>query len=210
MTIAYDTQASTPTRARRSATPTDAAAAQRLREAITPYLDLNRLRKLVAASGDLSNAMVAGTAAPEVQDLLELLAALLRPGARQQVRTPDDIAALLMVEMAYLDQEQLRVACLDNKNRIQRIVTVYQGNVNSSIIRVGEVFKEALRLNSVAIIVAHNHPSGDGLSPSPEDILITRQLVEAGKLLDCELLDHLLIGRGSWTSMRQKGLGFPT
>lgn len=209
MTVAYTPQSTTKPARRATARPADAAAARRLREAIAPYLDLAHLRRLVAAGGDLSHALAQGTPAPEVLDLLELLSVLLKPGERQQIKSPADIAAVLMVEMAHLDQEQLRVVCLNTKNQVQRVVTVYQGNVNASIIRVGEVFKEALRLNSAAVIVAHNHPSGDGLTPSPEDILVTRQIFEAGKLLDCELLDHLLIGRGSWTSLRQKGLGFP-
>jgi len=85
--------------------------------------------------------------------------------------------------------------------------TVYVGSLNASLIRVGEVFKEPLRLNSASIIVAHNHPSGQP-DPSPEDELITRQIVEAGKLLSCEVLDHLIIGQGRWLSLRQKGLGF--
>jgi hypothetical protein len=210
MTIAYTTKTTRTTITRRAAAPADAQAARRLREAIAPYLDLAALRRLVASGGDLHAALAQGTTTPEVDGLLELLGVLLDPGQRRPIRSPNDIAALLLVEMATLDQEQLRVVCLNNKNHIQRIVTVYQGNVNASIIRVGEIFKEALRLNSVGIIVAHNHPSGDGLHPSPEDILITRQIYDAGQLLDCHLLDHLLIGRGTWTSLREKGLGFPT
>jgi DNA repair protein RadC len=197
MTIAYTTKTTRTTTTRRTAAPADAQAARRLREAIAPYLDLTALRRLVASGGDLHEALAQGTTAPEVHGLLELLGVLLDPGQRRQIRSPNDIAALLLVEMATLDQEQLRVVCLNNKNHIQRIVTVYQGNVNASIIRIGEIFKEALRLNSVGIIVAHNHPSGDGLNPSTEDILITRQIYDAGKLLDCHLLDHLLIGRGT-------------
>lgn len=73
--------------------------------------------------------------------------------------------------------------------------------------RVGEVFRDAVRRNSTAVIVAHNHPSGDP-TPSPEDILVTRQIVEAGKLLDVEVMDHIVCGRGRWLSMRERGLGF--
>ena len=124
-----------------------------------------------------------------------------------QIRSPADIAALLLPDMQGLDQEELRVVCLSTKNHVQKVVTVYRGNVNSSMIRVGEVFKAAIRLNSTAMIIAHNHPSGDP-TPSPEDVLVTRQIVEAGQLLDIDILDHLVIGRGRWISMRERGLGF--
>jgi DNA repair protein RadC len=126
---------------------------------------------------------------------------------RYQIRSPADAATMLMVEMSALDQEVLRVVLLDTKNRVQQTSDVYRGSVNSAQIRVGEVFKEAVRRNSAALIVCHNHPSGDP-TPSPEDILVTRQIVEAGKLLDCEVLDHLVIGKGRYVSMRERGLGF--
>jgi DNA repair protein RadC len=135
--------------------------------------------------------------------------ALLRPAAGERIKSPADMAALLMVDMGHLDQEQLRVACLDTKNKIQKVHVVYQGSLNASLIRVGEIYKEPLKLNSAAIIVAHNHPSGEP-APSPEDVLVTRQLIEAGNLLDVELLDHLVIGQGRWVSMREKGLGWGT
>ncbi len=128
---------------------------------------------------------------------------------RFQVRSPADAATLLMVEMGHLDQEHLRTVLLDTKNKVQQIATIYIGSLNSAVIRVGEVFKSAIRHNSAALIVAHNHPSGDP-TPSPEDVLITRQIVEAGKLLDVDVLDHLVIGRGRYVSMRERGLGFAT
>lgn len=112
-----------------------------------------------------------------------------------------------MLDMMALDQEELWVACLDTKNRLQKIAKVYRGSVNSAQIRVGEIFKEAIRLNAPAIVVAHNHPSLDP-SPSPEDILITRQIVDAGKLLDIDTLDHLVIGGNRFVSLRERGLGF--
>jgi DNA repair protein RadC len=126
---------------------------------------------------------------------------------RPQIKSPADVAALLMAEMGHLDQEHLRTVLLDTKNRVMAIPTIYIGSVNTAVIRVGEVFKEAIRRNATAMIVVHNHPSSD-CTPSPEDILVTRQIVEAGKLLDCECLDHLVIGRSTFTSMREKGLGF--
>jgi DNA repair protein RadC len=147
--------------------------------------------------------------AATVKAALEIGRRLLIAGIdeRPQIKSPADVANLLLLEMSHLDQEQLRTVLLDTKNRVQTIATVYVGSVNSAQIRVGEVFREAVRRNSTAMIVAHNHPSGDP-SPSPEDILVTRQIVEAGKLLDIELLDHLIIGRGRYVSMRERGLGF--
>jgi DNA repair protein RadC len=127
---------------------------------------------------------------------------------RPQIKSPADVANLLLLEMGHLEQEQLRAVLLDTKNRVQEIATIYVGSVNSAQVRVGEVFRDAIRRNSAALIVAHNHPSGDP-TPSPEDILVTRQIVEAGRLLDVEVLDHLVIGRGRYVSMRERGLGFP-
>jgi DNA repair protein RadC len=126
---------------------------------------------------------------------------------RFQIRSPSDAALLMQVEMAHLDQEHLRAICLDTKNRVLKVHTVYVGSLNSSVVRVGEVFKEAIRLNSAAIIVVHNHPSGDP-TPSPEDIQVTREIVQAGRLLDVEVLDHLVIGSGRFVSMRERGMGF--
>ena len=128
---------------------------------------------------------------------------------RRQIKSPADIADLLLLEMSHLDQEQLRTVLLDTKNRIQAINTVYIGSLNMSMVRVGEVFKEAVRRNSSALIVVHNHPSGDA-TPSPEDVLVTREIVQAGKLLDTDVLDHLIIGHGVWVSLRERGLGFDT
>lgn len=167
---------------------------------------------LGAEYGELSRLRGMGTAkAATVKAALEIgrRLILVGPDERYQIKSPADAATLLMLEMSHLDQEHLRAVLLDTKNRVQQVVTVYIGSVNSAMIRVGEVFKEAVRRNSAALILAHNHPSGDP-TPSPEDILVTRQIVEAGKLLDCEVLDHLVIGRGRYVSMRERGLGFPT
>ena len=128
---------------------------------------------------------------------------------RLQVKSPTDIVNLLMLEMSHLDQEHLRTVLLDTKNRVQAISTVYIGSLNASMIRVGEIFKEAVRRNSAALIVVHNHPSGVP-EPSPEDVLETREIVSAGKLLDIDALDHLIIGHGTWVSLRERGLGFDT
>jgi DNA repair protein RadC len=114
---------------------------------------------------------------------------------------------MLIAEMSHLDQEHFRVVILDTKNRVQKVHTVYIGTLNSALIRTGEVFKEAIRLNAAAIILSHNHPSGEP-TPSPEDVLVTRQIVQAGQMLEIEVLDHLVIGNGRFVSMRERGLGF--
>jgi len=145
----------------------------------------------------------------QIKAALELGRRLLvaSPQERPQVRSPADAANLLMLEMSLLAQEQMRVILLDSKNRVLAIPTVYQGSLNTSLVRVGELFREAIRQNCAAIIVVHNHPSGDP-TPSPEDVLVTKQIVEAGKLLDIEVLDHLVIGRQRYVSLKERGLGF--
>ena len=127
---------------------------------------------------------------------------------KPQIRTPADAANLLMPEMSLLEQEHLRVILLDTKNRVLGTPTIYVGSLNTSLIRVGELFRNAIRANCAAVIVCHNHPSGD-VSPSPEDVAVTRQIVEAGKLLDIELLDHIIVGHGGrFASLKERGLGF--
>jgi DNA repair protein RadC len=147
--------------------------------------------------------------AAQVKAALEIGRRLLlaQPEQRPQITSPADVANLLMIEMAHLEQEHLRVVLLNTKNYVLKIETVYIGSINSSAVRIGEVFKTALKQNSAAIIVVHNHPSGDP-TPSPEDVAVTRQLVEAGKLLDVDVLDHLVIGQGRWVSLRERRLGF--
>ncbi len=130
-----------------------------------------------------------------------------RPDERPQIRSPADAANLLMMEMSLLDQEHLRLLLLDTKNRVLEMPTVYIGNLNTSVIRVGELFRYALRVNCAGIIVVHNHPSGDP-TPSPEDVQVTRQIVEAGKLLDVNVLDHLVIGSQKFVSLKERRLGF--
>jgi len=132
---------------------------------------------------------------------------LAQPEERLQVRSPADLAPLLMLELAPLDQETLRVVLLNTKNQVIKFSDVYKGSLNSSLVRVAEVFKEAVRVNAAAIIVAHNHPSGDP-TPSMEDARVTEQIVAAGKLLEIEVLDHLVIGERSYVSLREKRLGF--
>lgn len=122
-----------------------------------------------------------------------------------RVRTPADLAERLLPEMRRLEREELRVAILNTKNAVIGLVTVYVGSLAGSPVRVGEVFRDAVRRQAAAIVVAHNHPSGDP-SPSAEDVRITGELAHAGKILDIELLDHLVIGANSWVSLRSLGV----
>lgn len=109
---------------------------------------------------------------------------------------------------AMLEKEHLRTLLLDRRSRVLEIVEIYQGSVNSSQVRVGEVFRPAIQRLASAIIVCHNHPSADP-TPSPDDVAVTRAMVQAGKLLDIDLLDHLVIGQaGKWVSLKERRLGF--
>jgi len=127
---------------------------------------------------------------------------------RLQIQSPNEAAELLLYRMQHLEQEHLVVLPLDTRNRlIGEPVDVYHGSLNSSLVRIGEVFRPAIRANAAAILIAHNHPSGSP-EPSPEDVAITRAIVEAGQLLDVECLDHLIIGGGRYVSLKSKGLGF--
>lgn len=126
---------------------------------------------------------------------------------RHSVNCPDDIASLVLYEMGALEQEELRVVLLNVRNKVLKIVTVYRGSVNSAQVRVGELFKDAVRHNACSIVVIHNHPSGDP-APSPEDAALTRAIVQAGKLMDIQVLDHLVIGKGRYVSLKERGLGF--
>jgi DNA repair protein RadC len=128
-------------------------------------------------------------------------------GERVQIRSPQDVASMLQLQMGLLEQEHLRVVLLNMKNQVMGVKDVYKGSLNSSLIRVGEVFRDAIKENCAAVIVVHNHPSGDP-TPSPEDVRVTRDLVAAGKLLDIEVLDHLVIGRHKYVSLKEKKLGF--
>ncbi len=133
--------------------------------------------------------------------------ALTTPEERFQVRSPADAANLLMGEMSVLEQEHLRVVLLDTRNRVIAITQVYVGSLNTSVVRVSELFREAVRRNAAAVIIVHNHPSGDP-APSPEDVALTRNVISAGQLLDIEVLDHLVIGQQRFVSLKERGLAF--
>ena len=154
-------------------------------------------------------AGIGPTKAAQIRAALEIGRRLIgvRLADCPQIRGPSDVANLLMLEMGLLEREELRVLVMDTKNNVRKVVTVYQGSLNTAVVRVGEVFTPALRANAAAIIVVHNHPSNDP-TPSPEDVRVTEMLVEAGKLLDVQVLDHVILGRNRYVSLKERGLGF--
>jgi DNA repair protein RadC len=122
---------------------------------------------------------------------------------RYQIRSSADAANLVMQDMMYLDHEQMRILVLDTKNQVIENISRYQGTVNSSVLRTAEIFRPAVIRNCPGVIVCHNHPSGDP-NPSPEDIAVTKQLVEAGIHLDIELVDHIIIGSHRFVSLKER------
>ena len=148
-----------------------------------------------------------------VRENLRLLAEL-RVGYRSasrggqdghQVRSPQSIADLLAPEMEPLLQEQLRVVLLDRRNRVLDVVMVYQGNVGSAVVRMAELFRDAVVANAPAVVLVHNHPSGDP-APSDDDVRITKDAAAAAKLLSIDLLDHVILGHGRFVSLKERGV----
>lgn len=129
------------------------------------------------------------------------------PADRPTIKSPADAAMTLIGEMGTLEQEELRTLILNTKNVLLAIQVVSKGSLNTAQLRVCEVFRDAIRLNAAAILVAHNHPSGDP-TPSADDVSITRLISEAGKLLNIDVLDHLVIAQSRWVSLKERGLGF--
>ncbi len=152
---------------------------------------------------------IGGARAAQLSAAFELGRRLMAdwPASRWSVRAPRDIADRLVLQMGRLEREELRVVLLNTKNVVLRVVTVYQGNVSSSLVRVGELFRDAVRLNAAGAILVHNHPSGDP-TPSPDDLHLTAEALAAGRLLDIELLDHLIVGHDAFVSLRDRGVAF--
>ena len=179
-------------------------------------------RSLLARYGDLASLVQAGpqelaqqakglgpSRAAALHAALELGRRVMveRLGDKPQISSPAAAAQLLMAEIGHLEQEHFRVLYLDTRSRLLGSETLYVGSLNTSHVRVAEVFREAIRRNCASIMIAHNHPSGDP-TPSPEDVEVTRQLVKAGEMLDIEVVDHLIISRQRFVSLRERGLGF--
>ncbi len=129
------------------------------------------------------------------------------PDERPVIQHPSDVAGLVMYEMEAFTQEHLWVILCDTRNRVISTEKIYKGSLNSSTVRIGELFRPAIQRCAASIVIVHNHPSGDP-TPSAEDIALTRGVIQAGKLLDIELLDHVVIGAGRFVSLKERGLAF--
>ncbi len=124
---------------------------------------------------------------------------------KPQIKNPKDVVKLFMPEMNSLEKEHFKGIYLDSRKRIIKQETIFIGSLNDSVIHPREIFKIALDENAAAIILIHNHPSGDP-SPSGSDVEITKELIEAGKLLGIEVLDHIIIGGNKFISLKNKEL----
>ena len=129
------------------------------------------------------------------------------PAGRWSIRGPGDVAERLVAVLGHLEREELRVVLLDTRNGVLAMPTIYVGNVSVALVRIAELFRDAVRLHAARLILVHNHPSGDP-TPSPDDLHMTAEAIAAGRLLDIAVLDHLVIGHGSFTSLRDRGLAF--
>ncbi len=166
----------------------------------------------LARAGDLELESIPGLGPVKVAQLtaaFELGRRLMAdwPSAHWTIRSPRDVAERLVLQMGRLEREELRVVLLNTKNVVLRVSTVYQGNVAASLVRVGELFRDAVRLSASGVILVHNHPSGDP-TPSPDDLHLTAEALAAGRLLDIDLLDHLVIGHDAFVSLRDRGISF--
>lgn len=166
----------------------------------------------LARATDVELELVPGIGAAKAAQLVaafELGRRLLAdwPAGRWTIRSARDVAERLVLQMGRLEREELRVVLLNTKNVVLRVATVYQGNVSSSLVRVGELYRDAVRLNAAGLILVHNHPSGDP-TPSPDDLHLTAEALAAGRLLDIDLLDHLVVGHDAWVSLRDRGVSF--
>lgn len=171
---------------------------------LTKLGGLNGLAKV-----DLATLMtldgVGNAKASQIVAVMELAARLAAEEVKQRttVYSPDDVAQLLLPHLSKQSQETFVVVLLNNRNHLIGTEELYKGAQNGSTVRISEIFTTAVRSNAVNIIIAHNHPSGDP-TESPEDVNLTREVIEAGNLLDIKVLDHLVIGQKTYVSIRRK------
>ena len=126
---------------------------------------------------------------------------------RWKVRAPRDVTDRLLPEMALLEREELRVLLLNTKNVVLRSTTVYVGNVSAAVVRIGELFRDAVRTHAAGVVLVHNHPSGDP-EPSADDLHLTAEAIAAGRLLDIAVLDHIIVAAEGYISLRDRGVAF--
>ena len=177
-------------------------------EAVAAHGGLSRLA--AASSAELESLPGIGAArAARLRAAFELGRRLLAdwPSAGLAVRAPRDLADRLIPHMGHLEREELWVVLLNTRNVVLGIETVYQGSISAALVRVGELFRDAVRHHAAGLILVHNHPSGDA-APSPDDLHLTAEAVAAGRLLDVPVLDHLVIGHDSFVSLRDRGVPF--
>jgi DNA repair protein RadC len=125
--------------------------------------------------------------------------------AKPVIRSPESVAMLMMSDLRYEQREHLYALVLDARNQVRHTRLISTGTLTESLVHPREVFREAIRFSAAAIVLVHNHPSGDP-EPSPQDIATTKRLMEAGKILGIDVLDHVIIGDGRWTSLKQRNL----
>jgi DNA repair protein RadC len=145
--------------------------------------------------------------AAQIIAALELGKRIKRVGYYDKIRvtSPDVVADIVMEDMKFLQKEHFNIVVLDTKNQIICIDNISIGTLNASIVHPRDVFKAAIKNNGNSVILVHNHPSGD-VTPSSEDINITKRLIEGGNIIGIKVLDHLIIGNGSYLSMKEKNL----
>ncbi|MHB8928151.1 MAG: RadC family protein [Bacillota bacterium] len=164
------------------------------------YLVNAKIEELAAVSG------IGRVKAAQIKAALELGRRLaMRQESRAAIRSPKDAEAIVAERLRYLEQEHFLVVLLNTKHHVLGVETVSVGGLSSSVVHPRDIFKSPVRRNAAAVILAHNHPSGDP-TPSREDIDVTRRLAEAGKLLGIEVLDHIVVGDNRYVSFREKSL----
>ena len=169
--------------------------------AVAIYFVVSRLDSLVEAAIERYGTEIAG-----VPVHVGSVSIALRDG-RGTIRGPRDLASRLVADLGHQQREELRVVLLDTRNGVLAMPTVYRGNVSAALVRIAELFRDAVRLHASRLILVHNHPSGDP-TPSPDDLHMTAEAVAAGRLLDIAVLDHLVVGHGTWSSLRDRGVAF--
>jgi DNA repair protein RadC len=168
----------------------------------TPWRDgPSEVRDGTAARGDARLVPLEGR--PAIGPMAAWFAPI-DPERRVEVRSPEDAAAILLPAFSGADRERCVSALLDTKHRLLRLALVSVGSVDHTFMAPREIFRDALLANATAIVVAHNHPSGDA-EPSRDDAAVTRRLARAGELIGVSLLDHLVIGAGRWVSLARRG-----